>query len=447
MTDSIKERLIQAVVRPGLCTGCGACVALDASRAAGMVDSPRGPIPDFSRMSADLPPLAWEACAGKGLHYPDLYRRHYGGPPARGLTGVIKAVRTGHASDPAIRAAGASGGVLTRVLQYLLETGRIDAALVVRQGVPTPERARVTVARTAEEILAAAQSVYIPVATLDILRDLEPGRRYAITCLPDQSAALRTLQLAGFAPALQIQYVLGPYTGTALEPAAIRCFLRQGGVAETDAITSLRWRAGEWPGYLEIRTASGRVLRSKKVYYNFLIPFFVTQNSLQNLDFANEFADLAVGDAWSPRFEAQGGGHSVVATRTDAMEAVIAEMRGRGLLTLADEDPLEAAAMHGHMLDFKKRGGYLRNRFRRALGRPAADFHMRPAPLPASRLLVELVISGIFLVSRTRLARALVERVPERIIGPLFNRLRLGWKSASKPAKRKGLAELAMRET
>jgi hypothetical protein len=37
-----------------------------------------------------------------------------------------------------------------------------------------------------------------------------------------------------------------------------------------------------------------------------------------------------------------------------------------------------------------------------------------------------------------------MEHIPERILGPLFNNLRLAWKNASKPAKRKGLKDLRM---
>ena len=353
-------------------------------------------------------------------------------------------MRTGHATDETIRRNGASGGVLTNVLIYLLEQKLIDAAVVVRQGVPAPELARAVFVTTRAEVLAAAQSVYIPVATLDQLPAFEPGKRYALTCLPDQAAALRSLQLAGDEKALQVRYLLGPYTGTAMYPAAIRSFLRSCGVPAADAITSLKWRAGEWPGYLEIKTAGGRLIRSNKFYYNYLIPFFITRNSLLNLDFANEFCDLSVGDAWSPRFEKAGGGHSVITTRTPAMENIIVEMTARGLLTVEKVDALKAAEMHGHMIDFKKRGGYLRNRLRRFWGRPAADFGLRPDPLPASRVAVELVISTIFFFAGTGLCRWLVERIPERFIGPLFNRLRLTWKAASKPTKRKGLGNLNM---
>jgi coenzyme F420 hydrogenase subunit beta len=443
--ENFSTILLKNVIKPGCCTGCGACVALDATGKAFMQDGPAGPSPVFP--PEGHPATATSICPAYRLSYPDLYRSHYDRVPERWLLGLVMKTRTGFAAHPAIRRAGASGGVLTATLLYLLESGRVDAVIAARQGLPTPLQAKAVICRTPEEIQACAQSVYIPVAMLEVLRTLEPGQRYAMTCLPDQAAALRALQQAGFAPARQIVYVVGPYTGTALEPKAITTYLRSKGVKPNDSVTSLKWRAGEWPGHLEIITTSGKVLRSPKVYYNFLIPFFVTQNSLQNMDFANEFADLAVGDAWSPAFEAKGQGFSVITTRTPAMEAIIAEMETSGILTTEAIDPLKAAEMHGHMMDFKKRGGYLRNSFRRRLGLPAPDFGMKPSPLPASRIVVEVIISGIFLVCRNRVAHGLLALIPESIIGPLFNRLRLGWKSLSKPTKRKGLADLTMIET
>lgn len=419
-------------------------MALDAAGRSFMADTTFGPVPEFHR-DAELPELAWQVCPGKGIRYADLYRRHYGKLPENWLIGCFLAVRTGYSASPEIRRAGASGGVMTHVLIHLLETARIDAAVVVRQGLPEPERARVVLAATRDEILASAQSVYIPVSVLDILPKLEDGKRYAMTCLPDQAAALRQLQLAGHPRALQVMYVLGPYTGTAIYPAAIDCYLRSKGIAPgMDRIDSLKWRAGEWPGYMEIRMVSGKVFRSRKFYYNFLIPFFVTQNSLQSVDLTNEFTDLSVGDAWSPRFESLGGGHSVIVTRSEAMEAVLREMEGRGLLETTLEDPMRALEMHGHMLDFKKRGGFIRNRMREFFGRKAPRYDIRPESIPGSRVMVELVVSGLFLFGSTRFARWMVARLPEKVMGPVFNRLRLAWKGLSKPTKRKALGAMRM---
>ena len=54
------------------------------------------------------------------------------------------------------------------------------------------------------------------------------------------------------------------------------------------------------------------------------------------MDFVNEFADLSVGDAWSPKYEKEGGGFSVVVTRTGAMERIIEEMIDANLLSASE---------------------------------------------------------------------------------------------------------------
>ena len=442
MSSTVKEFLDQ-VVAGGTCTGCGLCAGLDASQKSFMRATPKGPRPVIS-VDHEIPEMIRQCCAGHRIDYPGLYRQHYGQVPENWLIGIISEVYTGYCTDETIRRNSSSGGVLTAVLCYLLESGEIDAAVVVTQGIPEPEKASVVIASSTAEIQAASQSVYVPVSTLDILDRLDPQKRYAITCLPEQSAALRVLQQQGHANALSIKYVLGPYTGTAIYPAAIETFQRINGVKKQDAVTSLKWRAGEWPGYLEIITRSGKVLRSPKVYYNFLIPFFVTNASLQSMDFANEFADLAVGDAWSPEFESQGQGFSVVVSRNEKMTTLLKELQQKGILSLRPE-PLEAASsMHGHMIDFKKRGSYIRNRMRRMFGRRAPDFGYKPASVGMKRIMVELVISAIFVLGKTRLLRLMLYLLPERIIGPLFNTLRLKWKKVSRKTKRQGLESYAV---
>jgi coenzyme F420 hydrogenase subunit beta len=403
-----------------------------------MADTPEGPRPVINE-SHEIPELFTQCCPGHQLDYPNLYQLHFGKYPDSWLTGVISGVYTGFCTEEGIRRNSSSGGVITAVLCSLLESGQIDAAIVVMQGIPEPEKASVVIVNTTADILSASQSVYVPVSTLDVLNKLDPEKKYAITCLPEQSAALRVLQKHGHVKALSIKYILGPYTGTAIYPAAINTFKRINGIKKDDCVTSLKWRAGEWPGYLEIITESGRVLRSPKVYYNFLIPFFVTNASLQSMDFANEFADLAVGDAWSPGFEAQGQGFSVVVSRNEKMTALLEDLRQKGVLGLTPEPVETASSMHGHMIDFKKRGSYIRNRMRKMLNLKAPDFGYKPTRIGLSRILVEVVISSIFVLGKTPLFRLFLYLLPERVIGPLFNFLRLKWKKISKKTKRQGL--------
>ncbi len=437
MSKNIND-FIHQVVKKGTCTGCGLCVGMDESGKSFMRDTPNGPRPVISE-NHSIPELIRSCCAGHEINYPKLYQNHYGKYPDNWLTGMISGVYTGYCTDEKIRRNSSSGGVLTAVLCSLLESEKIDAAIVVTQGIPEPEKASVVMVGSTAEIQAASQSVYVPVSTLDILNKLEPGKRYAITCLPEQAAAIRVLQMHGHEKALCIRYILGPYTGTAIYPAAIEMFKRINGISNTDRVVSLKWRAGEWPGYLEIITQSGRVLRSPKVYYNFLIPFFVTNASLQSMDFANEFADLAVGDAWSPEFESQGQGFSVVVSRNEQMTALLEDLHLQGVLNLKAEPSESAFSMHGHMIDFKKRGSYIRNQTRRLLGMKAPDFGYKPARIGFKRIMVEMVISTIFVLGKTPLFRLILFLLPERIIGPLFNNLRLRWKKISKKTKRQGL--------
>lgn len=431
---------IRKVIDAGICTGCGACVLLDESELSCMEDTQYGPVPKISSASI-FPDILETICPALGIDYPKLYLRHYHSYPDNWLVGNTINVRTGFSSNREVRRMGASGGILTQTLIYLLESNRIDGVILAKQGVPTPEKARAVIAETKEDIINGAQSVYIPVSMLDILKKLKPEKRYAITCLPEQSAALRQMQYAGVKAANQIKFVLGPYTGTALYPAAIDSYLKSKGISGDDKIVSLKWRAGEWPGYLEIITQRGKVVRTPKVYYNFLIPFFITQTSLQSMDFVNEFADLAVGDAWSPEFESQKGGHSVIVTRNMEMELIILEMEKSGLIETKEVEPLDASNMHGHMLDFKKRGGWLRNQWRRKTGRIAPDYGYAPQSIPISRIAVEIFISTIFFAGKTSPVRWGISHIPESVMGPIFNHLRLSWKKVSKPSKRKGLAE------
>lgn len=152
-----------------------------------------GQLPKF-RGDVNLPQFIWEACTGKGVDYPALYQSHFGELPGDWRLGIVDCMWTGFASDSTIRLLGASGGIITRVLIYLLEIGRVDGVVVARQGIPKPEEASWYIARTAQEILECAGSVYIPVPMLEALRNFRCGERYAMTCLPEQSAALRVLQ-------------------------------------------------------------------------------------------------------------------------------------------------------------------------------------------------------------------------------------------------------------
>ncbi|MGD2143348.1 MAG: Coenzyme F420 hydrogenase/dehydrogenase, beta subunit C-terminal domain, partial [Anaerolineae bacterium] len=354
------SRLQTEVVEAGLCTHCGTCVGL-ADGTLRMVVTPSGPIPAAAGQQVRLDPIAYEACPGRGLDYPHICREVFGGLPESWLMGHHRRVFVGYSRTPSIRRGGASGGVITQTLICLLERGLVDGAVVVLQGQPKPWLAQPVIAQSREEILAASQSVYVPVPVNTVLPDMETfDGRLAYVGLPDQVASLRQLQRLGHRGARRVDYVLGPYFGTSMYFGAIETYLRSNGIGSVDEVVDLKYREGEWPGYLQIRTRHDRVLRAEKFYYNYLIPFYVTRSSLLTADFTNELTDVSVGDAWHPRYESQGGGFSIVVVRSEKGERLLSAMAHDGAVALEEVSPQDALSMHAHMIDFKKRGTFIR---------------------------------------------------------------------------------------
>ncbi|MDD5469815.1 MAG: Coenzyme F420 hydrogenase/dehydrogenase, beta subunit C-terminal domain [Candidatus Peribacteraceae bacterium] len=435
MPDIHWEKLRQEVIDAGLCTQCGSCVGLSKG-ILGFQETKGIPLPIKIRGDRDIPEAAYSGCPARRCHYPSLNEFVFGKQPASWLSGVVEQSFVGHATDESVRRRGASGGAISAILIHLLETGRIQGAVCLQMGKTVPYKAEPVIARTKEEVLQCAQSIYSLTPVNTILGELEKeGGPLAYVGLPDQVASIRKLQKIGHPSVANIKYVLGPYMGTQMYFEAIRSFLRSHGIRSEEEIANLQYRAGEWPGNLQITLKNGRVLRAEKFYYNYLIPFFITKSSLQLVDFTNELTDISVGDAWSPKYEEQGGGHSVILARSKAARTLLSEMEEKNLLTLQEIELDEALSMHGHMLDFKKRGTFIRMRWMKQ----APEYGYEPAHIPAPRIVVEWCLRCFFGIGRWQMAHWVVERLPLRIVGPCFNVLRKGWKSLSKTTKRKGL--------
>jgi coenzyme F420 hydrogenase subunit beta len=440
--EQITKQLFSTVIEARNCTHCGACAGI-APDLFQFKDTPQGPLPYLTRRTRAQDEkqleLIWKICPGRQVDYPSLWKKS-DAENFDYLAGPYSQFFIGYSKSEQIRRNAASGGVLSSVLCYLLQEGLIDGAITLRQGIPKPELASPILARTQEDILASAQSVYSVTPLLKILKELEEFEgKVALVALPDQVAAVRALQEQGYPPALKIAYILGPYVGTNMVPGAIRSFLRANNVRNSEAIGSLKWRAGEWPGHLEIKTETGKTFKALKFYYNYLIPFFISDSSLRAVDFSNELTDISVGDAWSPQFEKQGAGFSVVISRSKKGGEILKKMAEKNQIALDPITKEYALSMHGHMIDFKKRGTFIRLWFNKFLGKPVPSFGYHPIHIPLSRYGVEFVISGLFFLGRMRISRWISEKIPLSILGPLFNSMRLFWKNISKPVKRKSL--------
>lgn len=444
--DNPLDRLIADVVRPGLCLGCGACAGVCRSGALGFPDELGDCVPAVTGSPGRAPAedeWSYSGCPGREVDFPGLNAFCFGGQPPNLMLGHWRSLWVGYATDPAMRRAGASGGVITAAGCSLLEKKIVDGVIALGPDLARPYRSRPVIARTPEALRACAQSKYTVHPVLTILAELRKApatERYAFIGLPCQIHAVRKLQAAGNPEAARITYVLGSYCGNILQFGAVHNFLRLYGVDDLDRVVDLQYRAGEWPGKMRVELDDGRVFEMPKFYANYLIPFYILPRCLTCTDLTSEFSDISGGDAWAPVYEERGKGFSMLVVRSEKGQRLVDELFERGVLEAEPIGEQEAMDAHAHMLDFKKRGAFLRIWRRRRWGRAVPEYgYTLAGPLPLKRLAFESVLGLMFRVCSSEAARYLVSQMPVGLTGRVFEQARRRWKRVTRSTKRKGL--------
>jgi coenzyme F420 hydrogenase subunit beta len=437
--------LKREVIDSGLCTRCGSCVGVCPEKAIQIGDPLGEALPVLTGECCDHG-ACYTSCSGKIVSWPALTRQVFEKDPQNYLIGEHRSLQVGFARDEQVRSNAASGGIISAVSLYLLEKGLVDGVLTLVDSDEEPYRAVPKVVTSREDVLAAAQSRYSISPLNTTLNELAllPGR-YAYVGLPCQVHSIRKLQAAGHPAAAKIEYVIGTYCGNILHFDSVRSFLSRSGIQDLSKVTSLKYRAGEWPGRMEVRLANGQVFGLEKFYANYLIPFYIMQRCLLCTDLTNEFADISCGDGWSPVYEERGKGWSIILGRTERGSALLEAMCADGRLELHPITEEAAVNMHSHGLDLKKRGSFLRIEHRRWAGKAVPQYGYALADASAKRRLQEAVIDMIFSVCGKPLPRRLVNLIPVMWIGRFFKALRRVWISSTRSTKRSGLHQTRFR--
>lgn len=155
------KALEEEVINPGLCSLCRGCVSFCT---AGTLHA--------LAISGDRPvQLEGVTCAECGVCYlicpqtaelePDLQQR-FGAPST---VGNVEEVFTLRATDPEIRPIASDGGVVTALLHYLVQQGRIDGAVLTQRIGPWANRARLAVSR--QDFLDCAGTSFLSSAPVE----------------------------------------------------------------------------------------------------------------------------------------------------------------------------------------------------------------------------------------------------------------------------------------
>ncbi|NQT87329.1 Coenzyme F420 hydrogenase/dehydrogenase, beta subunit C-terminal domain [bacterium] len=435
---------IDSVGRRHLCTECGACwgicpksnIRIDRAKDRDYVFR----VIDPAKCGAC--DLCARVCSGIEVDFDALRETVFPGQAPDPWFGVVRESYLSRSTDPDAVRRGASGGTATTLLEFGLETGRIDGALVVGMGARPPLEPKVFVARTVEELHSATQSKYCPAPNAMSLREvMATDGRYAMVALPCQTHALRKAQTIFPKLRERVVFVVGLYCGPGPSFHMMDHLVNRRGVAIDDVVDwhfrDKRVTDGSWPGGILAETATGDV-RIPLARYLYAQTLFTRRRCHVCPDYGAEFADVSMGDAhlhefWSdpPDYESPSGrvlhgpdGWNAVVVRTETGVEWFQAARDAGKL---DAEPLPLAKLKegmAHACFRKKNEFWTRLRIHKLLRRTPPVFRglvkpkltMKQRIVPTLRMIIGELI-------HLRPIRWILAHLPERVL-----LMKLGWR-------------------
>ncbi|MBD3347013.1 MAG: 4Fe-4S dicluster domain-containing protein [Chitinivibrionales bacterium] len=309
--NSTRNTVIQ-VAEEGNCLGCGTCEAVCPKKCLRVsLNSRYGRyLPLIDQDTCNNCGKCLSVCPGREILIDQLAKEFIKSDYHRPLLGNYRELLLGYACNASIRYNSASGGLVTALLLYALEKGLIDGALILGTDPRNPLHTIPLIARNRNDILSAMGSKYCPGAVNRGLREILdiPGR-YAVAGLPCHVHALRKWQQQSRVLRERIKYVLGLFCANMSTHFGTEYFLRNKNISPKN-VTGLRYRAGGWPGVIQVTTNRGtrefkrgtteknrkkRRLLTSAFHYDFTVP-----RCLVCPDQTCELADISFADPHLP---------------------------------------------------------------------------------------------------------------------------------------------------
>ena len=375
------------VAEGDLCTNCGTCVALCPNEALRLaVNRKKGIyILELDEDRCSDCGICLQVCPGYEVDFEKLNSEAFGKEPTNIMIGNYVNCYTGHSTNHHLRYGSASGGVVTQLLIFALESGRVDGALVTRMKRDSPLEPEAFIARTKSEIIEASKSKYCPVPANTALREIlesEEGERFATVGLPCHIHGLRKAEMINKNLGKKIVLHVGLFCGHTPSFAATRFLIRTLGVQEEE-LKGIAYRGEGWPGGVSFTLRSGNRLfvpHAHPYAWGAILSsvFFVPYRCLLCPDGTSELADISFGDAWLPELvRNSNAGESIVVSRTQRGEEILRRMANEKVIVLNQIPAEKVILSQQDMLNHKKKSIQARIRVFRSLGKTTPSFNCR----------------------------------------------------------------------
>lgn len=331
MINIVKQKTIQQIVEKQLCTGCGTCQAICPRNALTVSECQATGtyLPQLDASKCNQCGLCLKVCPGIEANFNEAYLDVFDQKLEHTFVGNYLNSYSGYATDEDIRYSSTSGGLITALSIFALETGAADGILASRTSVEDPLKPKPFIARNKQDVLSALGSKYCPVPTNLALKEIveEPGNYIAVG-LPCHIQGLRKAQTYNKKLNSRISLVFGIVCNHTPTLFATKYLLRRHKISEEE-IAKLEYRGKGWPGKLRVLMNDGSKysIPFDSTYYWGMVfqRFFWTERCMVCGDKLCQLADIIFMDAWLPKFSSDKIGTSLILTRTKKGEEFIAK--------------------------------------------------------------------------------------------------------------------------
>lgn len=319
--------------------GCGACASLLGADVVRMVDDASiGARPVLRRRLTPVEARdSLAVCPGIEVPPPtEPASAHLVVPDA--VAGYFRRVWVGYAADSQVRFAGSSGGLLTALSQFCLESGRTDYLVHTGMSEAVPWKNTTVESHDARGIVDHAGSRYAPSSPCTSFRAIEEDTRTALFVgKPCDVAAFRRYCVQRPALSSRVYATLSFFCAGTPTSGSVRSVVSESLGERINDVTSVRFRGDGWPGSLRVtlRSSAPESLLSYDDAWSILQSSRGMRCHLC-ADGMGELADVACGDAWHRYADDGNNGLSVVVARTQLGERLVLAAREAGYVVLED---------------------------------------------------------------------------------------------------------------
>ena len=291
---------LETIVGQGLCIGCGLCESVAGRDAVAMTMLKEGGERPVVARGLDDETLNLINAVCPGLHCSG-YAPQIEDPlvDVHPIWGPTRYLAIGHASDPTIRHHASSGGALSALAIYLLESGEVDFILHVAASKAQPARSGATLSFDVAQVMEASGSRYGPAAPLtDFIAVLDRGRPFAFIGKACDIAAIRNYAKVDPRVDQLLRYTLNFFCGGVSEFGKTMDYVRKAGMVEDD-LTHLRYRGDGCPGPMVMKFRDGSVLNhSYNEMWQDEARWQLQFRCKICADALGDLADISVADVW-----------------------------------------------------------------------------------------------------------------------------------------------------